>query len=463
MAIPQDDRIAFSLKIVSADQEAAGLDSAKATLQAEVAKIQKLDTANKNLFDPVNTLINGYHSELQKINGIPRFALTEQQILDSAGRKMRNSFFPNDTSITVPSLSSLNNVWSQVKPFALTVAIGKSYTENYDSPVTKEQDLINSCLTLITSASAYVDIELTSGQTCGATGSCSNPAYTTQPTCISGGGIWTPGLDAIITYTDVQTLKTNLVNAINTLFTFLTGEASSIVTNDPDAGHQSQNATAISNINSTLKPLLTTWLGYPDFQTVPLSVTTCVAFYAYNPSLLAPTKLHSTELTALQTALNNRLTFLTTRVSQVTSNLGSITQNVSTGELTSSVGLYGKRYGLVLLRLNAFGGSLTSLSGLQTAVNAQDGIKSNVLATKATYYGILPTSSFKANANGSEIVHLNDVTFLSPGDTVYVVAEGQEELKRAVKSISGAVVTLNDIVPSKYRTSERARLYKDLT
>lgn len=463
MPIPQPDRIAFSLKIVSADQEANGLDSAKATLLGEVAKVQQLDNANKNLFDPVNLLANGYQAELAKITGTARTTFTEQNILDAAAKKIQNYFFPNDTAIAVPSLAPFNNVWPRVKPFALTYAIGKNYTEGFAGTVQKEQDLINAVLALITSAGTYTDIENTSGQTCGATGSCSIPIHLTQSACTTNGGIWTPGPDAIITYTDVHTLKTNLVNAVNALFSFLTGEAATVVTNDPDSTKQTENNVALSNINSVIKPALNTWLAYPDFQTVPPVITTCVAFYAYNPSLLAPTKLHSTELTALQTALNTRLTFLTTRATQVNNNLGSISQDLNTGDLTGGSGLYLKRYNFMLLRLNAFGGSLTQLVGLQTATSAQDGIKANVLANKATYYGILPTSSFKANANGSAIVHLNDVSFLSVGDTVYVYAENQEELKRAVKAISGNMVTLNDVVPAKYRTSDKARLYKDLT
>jgi hypothetical protein len=463
MPMTQEDRIAFSLKIVGADAEAKGLDSAKATLQGEIAKVQKLDTANKNLFDPVNALINGYQSELEKLNGIQRTTITEQMILDSGAKKIQNAFFPNDTSVTVPSLSAFKNVWPQVKPFALTFAIGKNYTEGFAGTVTKESDLIQNCLTLISSASANTDIENTSGQTCGASGTCSIPIHTTQTACTTNGGIWTPGPDQIITFTAVHTLKTNLVNAVNALFSFLTTEGSSVVTNDPDSAKQAENNAALSNINTIIKPLLTAWLAYPDFQTVPPAITTCSAFFAYNPSLLAPTKLHSTELTALQNALNTRLTFLTTRTSQITTNLGGITQDLNTGDLTSSTGLYGKRYGFLLLRLNAFGGSLTQLIGLQTATGAQDGIKANVLDTKATYNAILPTTPLKANANGSAIIHVIDPTLYSVGDTVYVYAENQEELKRAIKAISGNMVTLNDVVPGKYRTSEKARMYKDLT
>lgn len=463
MPMPKDDRIAFSLKIVSADAEIKGLETAKAALQGEITKLEKLDGANKNLFDPVNTLINGYQAELEKISGTQRTVITEQLILDSGARKIQNVFFPNDMSVTVPSLAATKNVWPQTKPFALGYGVGKNYSEAYLGTVTKEADLINAILTLISSASAHTEIQKISGQQCVTTGTCSIPQHTTQSACTTGGGVWTPGPESIQTYAAVQTLKTNLVTAVNNLFSFLTTEAGTIVSNDPDAAKQAENDTALANINSTIKPALTTWLGYADFQTVPLSVTTCTAFNSYNLSLLGNTKLRAAMLTALQTALNNRLTFLTTRQTQINVNLGNITQDVNTGELTSSTGLYGKRYGFLLLRLNAMGGSLSQLTSMRGATGAQDSIKANILATKATYNGILPTTMLKANASGSAVIHVVDATGIAPGDKVYIVAENQEELMRAVKSVNGTMLTLNDVVPAKYRTSEKARLYKDLT
>src|SRR6185369_9395356 len=97
-------------------------------------------------------------------------------------------------------------------------------------------------------------------------------------------------------------------------------------------------------------PALNTWLAYSDFNTAH-GQTTCAGFNAYNSNLLAPTKLHSTQLSALSTALSSRSSFVTTRISQLDTNLGTIVQDVSTGDLTSSSGLYGQRYGFLSLRL----------------------------------------------------------------------------------------------------------------
>lgn len=457
--ISQDDRIAFSLKIVSADTEVQALDQAKAQLSAEVLKIQKLDTANKNLFDPTNALVGGYQDERALLSGITRTTFTETDIQNAALKKSKNAFFPNDTTTVVPSLSGSNNVWTQVAPFALNTALGKTYVETYPGSVAKEGDLIQAVITLIASASAYSDIEATSGQQVSIVGgSCSNPTYTNQSACTSGGGTWTPGVATIVSYPEVIQLATDLTTAANSLKTFILAELATIVT-DPNSTNEAMNTAAKNDINNVILPALNAWLGYSNYQNVPNTVTPA-QFPTYNSNLLAPTKLHSTQLTALSTALSNRLSYITTRVSNLDTILGSISQNITTGIVTGS-GLYFKRYNLVSLRLNALGGSLIQLTGMQTARGAQESIKQNTITNKATYLAVLPTSALKANANGTAMINVLDPSLFSVGDPVWLYAEKQEELIRAVKAIDGDRITLNDQVPAKYRVADKARIYKE--
>lgn len=465
MALSKSDRIAFSLNIVSAAAQSTSLDSVKAQLNTQIAKLQSIDTANNNLFSPVNSLVNQYHLEFAKLDGNVRSTTTEQNILDSASKKIRNQYFPNDTTVTVPLLSSYHNVWSQIKPYANSYAVGKNYTETYDSTVTKESDDISAITALISSASSYVAMELTTGQQAIHTGTCSLPSYTTEATCIVATptpGVWTPGPDSIISYTAVQTLKSNLVTAVNTLKSFLQAEVALIPTNDPDSTNQLLNQAAIDNINLTIIPALNVWLAYSDFNTSH-GQTTYSGFYTYNSSLLAPTKLHSTQLSALQTALNTRTAYLSTRNGQLNTILGTITQNLTNGSITSGSGLYLKRYNFLLLRLDALAGSASQLVNLQNGTTAQDSIKASILSTKATYSSILPTSLLSAPSNGTAYLNLVDASSFSAGNSVYIVSDTQEEIQRAIKSISGNVVVLNEGIPAKYLPSDNARLYKDLT
>lgn len=460
MALPKDDRIAFSLKIIDTEKEIEGLEKAKAQIEVQRDSIAKLDAANKRLFDPINDIVNAYQLELNYLTGQVHTEVTEQDIQDAAKRTLRNKFFPNDTQTSVPSLASQNNIWVRFKPYALNFAIGKNYSESYSS-TTKEGDVINDAIALITSAGTYTDIQNTTGQQCQASGTCSNPLYTDQTSCVNNGGIWTPGPDVISSYPAVQTLKSDLVAKINQLKSLLLAELAVIVTNDSDLSRQTQNQAAIDDINNVIIPALDLWLGYADFNTSH-GQTTCAGFNGYNANLLAPTKLHSTELAALLTALNTRLSYITIRLGQLNTNLGSISQDLNTGDVISSNGFYGQRFAFLILRLNTLGGSLTLLNGLNTSAQTQDQIAQSSRETKALYETVIRASILSAPASSTPTVHLKDASWLSPGDLVYLIAEGQEELLRAVKSVNGKTVVLNDIVPSKYRPTEKARLYKVL-
>lgn len=459
MPLSQADRLAFSLNIVTAPSKIKAFDMSQAQTAAEIAKLVNLDAGNKNLFDPPNTLTTAYQTEMNMLDGNLRTTIAEQNIQDAADRKIQNYFFPNDQSVTVPDLAASHNVWTKIPPFALSYAIGKNYTEGYGS-TTKEGDLISAILTLITSAGGFTDIQNTTGQSCNSSGTCSLPSFTTEATCVAASGIWTPGPDIIADDPAIQTLKTNFVTAVNSLKTFLTTEATGIVTNDP--ANNTVNQAAISNINTVIIPALNTWLAYTDFNTAH-GQTDCAGFNSFNSNTLAPTKLHSVQLAALQSALNTRTSFLTTRITQLQGILGTITQDLNTGELTSSTGLYGKRYGFLLLRLHTLDGSLSKLKALQNGKTAQDSIKANITNTKNTYLSIIPTSLLQAPGNGTPSVTMVDASFLSVGDTVFVTADSQDELQRAVKSVTGNTVVLNDVIPAKYVPASNARLYKDLT
>lgn len=463
MPLSQADRIAFSLAEVQATQQIAGINSAQAQIQVQIVAAQALDDANARLFAPPNSLINEYQLEYQYLDGNVRTTIVEQDIQDAANRILQNHFFPNDPTVSVPALSGSHNVWTQFAPFALTYALGLNYSQTYPSTVSFEGSAISTITGLISSATANFDIENTTGQHCVASGTCSLPLFTDQPTCVANSGVWTPGPDVISSFPAVVTLKTNLVTAVNSLINIVNLELAAIPTNDPNSANQAENNAAIAYINGTLLPALNTWIAYSDFNPVPGSVTTCAAFYAYNPTLLAPTKLHSTELAALQTVLNNRLTFIATRISQQNAILGTIVQSTSDGSITSSSGLYGERFNLMALRLNILTGSLTKLNGLKSTAAAQVAIAASIAQNRATYYSILPTSIFQSPGNGTAVISLADVSFINPGDLVYISADNQSELTRAIKSINGNSVTLNDQVPPQYSPATNGRLYKDLT
>lgn len=441
MPLSQDDRVAFSLAIMQADATIAGIQGAQSAINAKAASLQKLDTANKNLFDSGNSLVNSYQSELQSLDANGRTQILESDIISAGNHSLGNVFFPNVTTTVIPDLVPYNNLWSKNNPFALGYGIGKSIVQTY-STVVKESDKISAISSVISTSSPYTNLQLTTGLT--PNGSCSIGSYTDQVTCQANSGIWTPS-GGSSSNANIALIKSNLVTAVNALKTFLNAEAAVIVTTDTVSPNQANNVAALNNINNTIIPALNTWLAYPDFDVTGIG----------------PSKLHSTQLTALSSALTARSSFITTRIGQLNTVLGSINQSLSTGDVTGS-GLYLQRYLFLTLRLNALNGTLTQLLSLQGGSGAQTQIIANIVSTKSTYQTFMSVSVLSASANGTAIVHAVNGSLFSPGDLVYVFAEGQEELVRAVKTINGNAITLNDPVPAKYATSGGARIYKAL-
>lgn len=461
MPLSQDDRISFSKKMVEGPFLIAAINKSKTSIVAEKAKVEKLDLAHKNLVDGRTAPINGYQAELILLDGITRSTLTEQDQQDAANLVLGNHLYPNN--VTNPPPSTAPSVWTKTKPYARNKAVGKFYNEAYGATVTKESDLIAAVQTSISSIqSTYATIEQVTGQHCTTPGgTCSLPSFTTQSTCTTGGGVWTPGTDTIATYPDMVTALNNLISSVNTLKTFLISEASSVYTSDYDSTRKTQSQAAIDNINNVIIPAINTWLAYSDFNTAH-GQTTCVGFYSYNPTLLGATKLQTSQITALLSALTARLTFASSRQSQLTSYLGSITQDLSTGDVTGD-GLYFERWSFIQLRLNMLGGSLFALKGYERAQGAQDDQIANINAANATYSLILKTTAFAAPASGTEFLNVKSTAGFSVGDNVFVIADGQPELVRSIKAIDGNRVTLGQPVPANYRDSSFGRMYKDLT
>ena len=439
MPLSQADRIAFSLKIVSSDDDIKAIKAAQAAIAVQIAKLQALDTANANLMNSPNLRINAYQLEFNSVDGNTRTVIVEQNIIDAANHVLNNDFFPNNTTTAVPSLSAQNNVWAQVVPFALGFGVGKTYIQTYLPTVSNEDADITAIQGFITSLGANTNIQNTTGQKA--------DTILTNP---------------IITFTALHTTSASLIAAVTAWQLALLAQAAAITAIvDPNVTNQTQNTAALANITVALAAI-TIWLALPAFTPMSGS-TTGTAFNATNPATLLPhPQLYSANLATLSAAVSARAAFVVTRTAQINTILGSITQNVLTGAVTGS-GLYFQRYGFLSLRLNALSGSLSQLAGLTAASNAQNSIIASIIANKATYMSVVPTTLLAAPGNGTKIANVVDASFYSPGDIVYLTADNQQEIQRSIESITNNMVILNDIVPAKFRPVDHARMYKDLT
>lgn len=442
MPLTQEERINLSKTIITIPEQLSELDnSLQAVMSAQSVLLGK-DNFIKSLTPKWGTLISTYHDELKYINGQDRINVTESDIQNSAKRVSGNPFFPSDPNFPTPSVTS--GVWKFYTPFLLSYGVGKNKSESYTMIPNYEKGLINSIITAInTFNTTYTAIRRTTGQG-----------------CVIG---VPPATDTISTDSNIATAMVNLVNLANSLLTVLNSEKSSMNSNlDSDSTRSADKNNNISSVDICIASI-NTWLSYPDFNTGH-GQTSCTGFNSYNASLLAPTKGFNTQINALKASLETRLSYCTIRENQILSYLGSVEQDTSsTGDVSSYSGFYGERDRIINLRINILGGSLSSYLASLNSSNAINQQKKTIQNAQEVYSSILKTSKLKAPSNGTSFVHVADASAFTVGQTVYLMANTQQEITLTIEQISGTMIKVNKNIPPTYRPTDGARLYVDLS
>lgn len=453
MAISKDDRISISRRILELRAQSVTIQASKVALQSRKTQLESLDAANKSLQNNEQTIINGYQTELSYIDGLTRTTLSESDIQSGAKRELGNGFYPNDTDNPPASLPS--GIWNHLVPYALGLARGRAKDESLPSG-TSEQDLHDAIDTFVTQIEALTDVQRSTGQKC-TNGTCSLPQYDNQTDCTGNGGVWTPGPDNIQEDTDLTDLMTNIKATVNSLRTRIQNQVDGTVS-DTDATRASEASTALSNAQTAVSAI-DTWLALQDFDTTH-GETTCAGWNSINVSTLADTKWRATELNALKSALSTRSLFLPTRSSQLSGYLGDISQNVSTGAITSSSGMYGRRWAAISTRLRLLDGSLVSLTGVDNAIASQDSLIEGAEEAEDTYSNFLDTFPLSSPSNNTRFVHIKGDHDLSAGQNIYVMADNVSEIQTKVVSVNGGRIELTSKIPEGYKNDNFGRVYR---
>lgn len=474
MALTKDQRIEISKKIIDIPLLNTALDGVKANLEVQKVKLTNEDNANKSLMDDVTALINPYQLEISKLDGNLRNELLEQDMIDGANKKKQNFFFPNDNQVPLPNVA--DGIWKFLVPFSGSKAIGKNYVEVFPSTTTKEQDKIDAVNTQIAIIEAAIAGTRSTGLECGedTSGSCSGETPPSsgvdEATCLLNGGTWTPtgGPDTYSPEAVIQQALTDIVTAINDWKTFLQSEKTDIQAEnavDTDGTRISENNAAIVDIDNAIA-VIDSWLLYPDWDTTTTlpsgsGGSACTAFAAMVAADFVASKLRETELQEIKDEITARGTYITTRLGQLTGYLGSVGQDLTTGDPNASgSGFYDKRFKVINVRLNLLGGSLNKLLSVDKGKNAQDAIKATNDNAASLYDSVMKVSAFKAPASNIGTIHVKDGSLFSIADSVYVVAEDQEELSGSILNIEGNTIFLDFNVPEKYTHNNGARIYK---
>lgn len=468
MAFTKEQRIEISKKIVEIPDQNKALDGNVASLDAQLVKVTNEDNANKDLMDRITPIINGYQNEIELLDGNQRNELIEQQVIDSANKIEGNFFFPNDLDQPTPNIP--DGIWKNLLPFSGNIAIGANYNESY-TQITNEPDTLTEINNLITQIETYAEVERLSGKQCQVEdqGSCAGEtppgSGVDQATCTLNGGTWTPLLVGVKSPSDVVALLASLNSEVATWKSLLQSQKSAIQVADAldnDATHTSENAAAIADIDNAIVEI-DSWLAYQDFDTSRSLPDDCDDFDNLDEDDFDPAKLTSTVIQIIKDEVTARQAYTTTRLTQVGGYLGNVGQNLTTGELDGSgSGFYDQRFSIINIRLNLLGGSLNKKLSAEKGKDAQGAFKETNNQALSTYDTAMKASKFRAPASNTGTIHVLDGSGFSIGDSVYVIADQQEELSGTILNVSGNTVFLDFTVPAKYTNINFGRLYKTL-
>lgn len=463
----KEDRIEISKKLTNVPKEVQQAEEQAVVIDSDIIKAEKADAPNKKLIEERNVYINIYQDELKLLDGITRSELTEQIMLDSVNRVLNNSFYPNDSATALPSVP--DGVWKSLTPLVKTHAIGKTNFEVFPSTNGRiEQDIISDINAKISTIESYIIPTRATGEECVASGSCMDEmppgSGVDEATCIANGGTWTAGPDVRQPSPEFQGHLTDLKDLVQEWEDMLNSQKSIIPfapNPDPNSPRQAGNDAAVTDINDAIS-IIDTWQAVQDFDTTTSLPLDCDDFQNMIENDFEQSKALPITLQPLKDELVARSSYISTRESDLKGNtyLGSLSQDLNNGEITAYNGLYGERMRFIDMRLNAAGGTLTNLIGLETAKNFTSGLKAVSQNSGEALSLVMAASLIAAPGLNTKFLNLKDASKFNAGDRVYVVANDQQELSGSIVSKDGNRVELTFNVPSKYTLANQTRLYK---
>lgn len=456
MSLSKNERVILSKEILNSPKKIESFDQLKAQILQAKQELVAKDLTNKSLQDSKSVFIDAYQDELKFINGQNRVKINEQDINNSLKKINRNIFFfMDDNEVgTIPFMS--DGVWKNLTPILITGAIGKNFDTTYPVIVDSEQSLIPTIRNeIISFKSSYTEIQRTTGQ-----------KYVPLDPGPPPPAPPSPIPEHLESYTALKDALDGIKNKISILQGLLQSElsvATSPTHPETDPTRVQEKLDNINSINSVLSAI-GSWTGLGDYKTYSGSPGN---FNGTDPATIAPvgvfTKGYNSVLDTLNNALGVRKTICDARTGQIISYLGDVDQDSDSGDMISGTGLYGDRARILNLRLNMLGGSAQSLSGTETAINAVDQQKNTENNAMAVYTGILKMSPLMAPTNGTGFIHVRDSSLFSVGQTLYVMANSQQELSGTIEQITGNMIKISIQIPPTYRTTDGARVYVDLS
>lgn len=450
MALNKQDRIKISSRLAGIEDEISQADALAEAGDQIIIDAQNADSPNQKLLEERSLLINSYQAEALYLDGNERTELTNSIMEDSAKRLLGNSFFPNDTNSTIPSLS--DNIWKSLIPYSKTHAIGRDRLESYVSTGNRtESDVITDISAKIVEIEGKVVANRISSQICEEVETDPGPPPVLEDQYSSD-----PIIQGLLT--DLTTLVQEWEGVL------LNQKAVLSAIEDSNSLRSVGNTNAVDDIDIAIFTI-DSWQSVQDFDTTTTlpSPPNCTNFDSLTESYFDQSKLAPTTLQGIKDEIDDRTTFISNRISDLTTTyLGSITQDLETGSYSNLTGLYGERMLFIDLRINAATGTLSQVIASQAATEFQGKAKESAENAFLALSLAMKVSRLSASGINTFYIQVVDSTGFYVNDRIYLVADEQKELSGSIEEISGNRIKLTFKVPKKYTTDNLSRIYKVL-
>lgn len=461
------ERLAITRRQIRIDLENASFTASITAFNGQQTQLLQVDVSNSKFYGFFNGVVGAYEAEVRELNGavadvyapgdidaaaqtptippffptspLPAYPRNIPLILDGAhtNNKVKGYFHPTSTDFLyeqnlLPGLQS-----------TITYLLGGAGSATTTKSTTIPAGTVSGLSLSVLSSTGFSIGNLIYAVNGGNYGVYSVTGTTTLPDTVTVNSVIVA--QAPITGGTISNSTASIQTAILNFVTFwqtkLNNQLTALNTQEDDRSPQStQTTAAIASINAALA-VINPWVSSP----------------VYTAPGLAP----------IQAQITARIAYVATRITEITTALGgtsadALFQSGDTYGTNSPNNPYYNRYKWLNIRINRSSGSLRRYYSANQAKNAVQSLLDDNNSIKAEYAAYFLTKAVVFN-DGSDILHLKDLTGLSIGNTLTVVSETQPEISRTIVATMGTTqVKLSAPVPTTYKTEDIARVFKAL-
>lgn len=495
------ERLAITRRQIRIDLENAGFTTSINSFNSQQVQLLAVDGSNTKFYGYYNDIAQAYEAEARLWNGLIPDTYLNGDIDAAAQNPTIDPFFPSSPLPAyvrnIPLILDGTHTNNKVKGYFHTTGTDARYEQNiltntsvYDG-LTEMIFRLSNGITGGTNSTTTTTTSIPSGVIVSLTLSVvsSTGFAATELLYINNGAA--SGIYKIISTTGGITPTITVSSVVHSLTGISTGTIKNTVV--AFTGTERQNLTSatyqeiLTNITNRINALITEWEGKIDSQIALVNgddrspqntqITAALADVANTKVIIdawqalsntgVSGKYVAASIAPISAEITARQTFMGTRITQITTALGgtsldALFQTGATYGTNSPNNPYFNRYKWLNFRINRASGSLRRYYSANQAKDAVTQLLADNTTIKGEYDSYFLTKAVVFN-DGSDILHLKDLTGLSNGNLLTVVSETQPEISRTIVQTMGTTqVKLDAPVPTTYKTEDIARVFKTL-